>query len=214
MNKKTSLYIITPTDIQDNELLDSVKILLSHYHNHIEYLQLRIKEERSEKIIEIGKKIYDICKSYNVKFIINDFYNLINKIPADGVHVGLNSLDDNINIEYIRTIIGQDKILGISCYNNLDNYISIANKSIDYISFGAFFPSNTKPNAKKASLSLLQEYQQNNYPTPFGVIGGINENNIKSLLPYQPNYICLCDAIWNKNNNNIENCQKIIDLIK
>ena len=83
MNK--FIYLISPNKIDKNFYISLKKVLNS---NKVKYFQLRLKNQKEKKIIQISKKIIKITRFYNVKFIINDRHNLVKRIDADGCHLG------------------------------------------------------------------------------------------------------------------------------
>ena len=109
-NKKF-IYLISPRKIKDNIFYnDLVSVFKS---KKISFFQLRLKRERPEKIINIGKKINKICKRFNVKLIINDNPLLAKKIGADGCHLG----QSDSKVFRARKIL-KNKIIGVTCHNS------------------------------------------------------------------------------------------------
>ena len=107
---KKFIYLISPNKI-DKNFYNSLKKVLSS--NKVQYFQLRLKNQKKKKIIQISKKIKKITKFYNVKFIINDNHDLLKKIGADGCHLG----QSDGNISMIKKRI-KNKVLGITCHNS------------------------------------------------------------------------------------------------
>ena len=87
----------------------------------------------------IGKKIRQLCKKNNVKFIVNDDPILAKKLNADGCHLG----QKDMNIKEAKKIIG-NKIIGITCHNSIKLAKEAIKNRANYIAFGAFFPTKTK----------------------------------------------------------------------
>ena len=82
---KRFIYLISPNKI-DKNFYHSLDKVLSF--KNVEFFQLRLKNIKSQKILDIAKKIGEITTKYNVKLIINDNFNLANKMKADGCHLG------------------------------------------------------------------------------------------------------------------------------
>ena len=110
-SKKKFLYLISPNKIKSKFYSDLKKILK---FNTVKFFQLRIKNTSLRKKIYIGKKIKKICKTYNVKFLVNDDPFLSKKLEADGCHLG----QKDMNIDLARKILG-NKIIGITCHNSI-----------------------------------------------------------------------------------------------
>ena len=151
---------------------------------------MRLKKYSLNQKILVGKKIKKICKSKNVKFIINDEPWLTKKLNADGCHLGQNDM----SIENARKVIG-NKIIGITCHNS----IKLAKKAIkskaDYLAFGAFFSTRTKKTKFHATYKNLMEVKKlTNIPVV--AIGGINSQNYKNLLLNKANFLAISGYIW------------------
>lgn len=141
----------------------------------VKVVQLRDKNSKDEELLEKALNIQQICKKYGAIFIINDRVNLAKEIDADGVHIGI----EDESLIKTRELL-PDKIIGVSCYDDLERAILAQNQGASYVAFGSFFPSSTKPDAKKAPLELLKRAKKE-LKIPICVIGGINETNISLL---------------------------------
>ncbi len=175
-NKKIQgLYAITdPTLINDLDLMQAVTLAIKGGARVIQYRNKLACAELQE--IQ-AQALAQLCKQYNVCFIINDDPQLAKKVNADGVHVG----KDDGKISAARKILGSDAIIGISCYNQLDNVRQAKADGADYIALGRFFPSKTKPDAVQANLALLEQVKQE-IDLPVVAIGGINHDNAEALI--------------------------------
>ncbi len=185
MNKL--VYLISPNEISNNFYYSLNKVLS---YGNVKFFQLRLKKKKRKEIIEIGKKIRKITSRYNVKLIINDDYNLVSKIRADGCHLG--QLDGSIKIAKKKL---KNKILGVTCHNSITLAKMAIKDNADYVAFGSFFKSNLKPNAKKANLSILK-IAKKKVRRPIVGIGGINNLNYKRLIRLGVKYIAISSFIW------------------
>ena len=86
-------------------------------------------------------------------FIVNDDAALAAEVCADGVHIG----SDDLSIDAARDIVGPDRIIGVSCYNDLALAEAAVAAGADYVAFGSFFPSSVKPDARRADVALLEQ---------------------------------------------------------
>ena len=201
-NKKKFLYIISPLKIKKSFIKDLIEILKE---KKVSFFQLRLKRESFDKKLKIGKKIKQVCKKFNVKFLINDDVHLAKKLDADGCHLGQNDME----ITNARKIIGKKKIIGITCHNSLKLAKSAVNKKADYLAFGAFNLSKTKKVKYRASITLLRRARKMT-KLPIVVIGGINSNNYKKLLLNKANFLAISGYIWkNKKFKPIETIKKL-----
>ena len=109
-------------------------------------------------------------------YIVNDDAVLAREVGADGVHIGA---DDGC-VAAAREIVGPDRLVGVSCYDDFARARAAVAEGADYIAFGSFFPSATKPNARRADLTLLTRAQS--LGVPVVAIGGITAANAESLF--------------------------------
>jgi thiamine-phosphate pyrophosphorylase len=118
-----------------------------------------------------------LCRHHAVPLIINDDVRLAAAIDASGVHLG--KADDSIHAA--RQALGPGAIIGVSCYNELERAVDAVKEGADYIAFGRFFTSHSKPDAVPADPQLLQQARQR-LCVPIVAIGGITPDNGQSLL--------------------------------
>ena len=188
INKKKFIYLISPNRIYPQFYLDLKKVLKT---GKVGLFQLRLKKYSIKQKIEIGKKILQICKKYNVRFLVNDDPVLSQKLNADGCHLG----QKDMNISEARKIIG-NKIIGITCHNSINLAKAAIKKKADYIAFGAFFSTKTKKVKYKATTKILNKVKKLT-KTPIVAIGGINLNNYKKLLLNNANLLAISSYVWN-----------------
>ena len=152
---------------------------------------MRLKKYSYEKKIIIGKKIKQICKNNNVKFLVNDSPELSKKLMADGCHLG----QKDINIIEARKIIG-NKIIGITCHNSINLAKAAIKEKANYIAFGAFFSTKTKKVKYLATTKILDKVKKLTR-IPLVAIGGINLSNYKKLLLNNANLLAISSYVWN-----------------
>jgi len=121
--------------------------------------------------------LLELCRRQRVPFIINDDSRLAVEIGADGVHIGQSDGD----IAALRTRMGDTAIIGVSCHNSLDSARRAVAEGADYIAFGRFFASRTKPDAPGATLEQLRTARAE-LAVPIVAIGGITPDNSRELL--------------------------------
>ena len=201
INKKKFIYLISPNRIYPQFYLDLKKVLKT---GKVGLFQLRLKKYSIKQKIVIGKKIHQICKKHNVKFLVNDDPILSKKLKADGCHLG----QKDMKITEARKIIG-NKIIGITCHNSINLAKAAIKKKADYIAFGAFFPTKTKKVKYKATTKILKKVKKLT-KKPIVAIGGINFNNYKKLLLNNANLLAISGYVWrNKKYKPFETIEKI-----
>jgi thiamine-phosphate pyrophosphorylase len=112
------------------------------------------------------------------------------KIDADGLHIG----KDDITLQEARAIFPKGTI-GVSCYGSIKKALEAQGEGADYVAFGSFFPSPTKPHSGIVSMSVLRKAREA-LSIPICAIGGINVTNIHEIAAYHPDMISLVSAVW------------------
>lgn len=154
-------------------------------------VQYRDKSQQHSLRWEQAKILVELCREYNAVSIINDDVELAKIVNADGVHIGLQ--DDDI--AYARTELGNDKIIGVSCYADILSAQTAIQSSADYVAFGSVFPSSTKPQAPVAGLEILREAKQV-LPVPIVAIGGIDLNNMTQVLDAGADAVAIISSVF------------------
>jgi len=132
-----------------------------------------------------------VCVQHGVRLLINDDVELALQIGADGVHLGR----DDCPLGEARTYLGDGAIIGISCYNELARALSAQAQAADYVAFGCFFPSRTKPDAVRASPALLREAKRV-LRLPIVAIGGITPENGASLIKAGADALAVIEGVF------------------
>lgn len=169
------LYAITDTaNYSSQVMLAKTEEILRGGANILQY---RNKQANKNTHITEAKQLHDLSQQYSVPLIINDDIDLAILIGADGVHLGKR----DASISTAREQLGKQAIIGCSCYNDLNRADNAVKNGVDYIAFGTFFPSPTKPDATKATPALIRQAKKK-YNIPVVAIGGITPENGKSLV--------------------------------
>ena len=187
---KKYIYLISPQKIRGNKFYNDLDKILKT--KRVKYFQLRIKNISNSNLIKISNKIKKIVKKNNVKFIINDIPAIAKKIGADGCHIGQKDLDYKSS----RKILGEKKIIGITCHNSKKLALKAKVAGADYIAFGSFFKTSTKKTAFKANLAILR-WAKKKINMPTVAIGGINSSNYKKILLNGADFIACSNYVWN-----------------
>ena len=139
------------------------------------FVQLREKKLSEEAFLEEAAEIKELCKQYNVPFVINDNVEIAKQIDADGVHVG----QDDMEAGNVREILGENKIIGVSAHNVEEALRAEANGA-DYLGVGACFSTSSKPDAGNISHETVKAICEA-VKIPVIGIGGIGKENILQL---------------------------------
>ena len=186
---KTRLYLITPSTFNLNKFAGSLTEALEG--GDVASVQLRMKESNDEDIIEAAKVLMPICHAKDVAFIINDNADIAKIVGADGVHIG----QEDPTLEEVRTIIGVNKVIGVTCKDSKHISMTAGEQGADYVAFGAFFPTKTKSMGTTASPEILQ-WWQDIFEIPCVAIGGINSSNASSIAKAGADFVAVCSGVW------------------
>lgn len=132
--------------------------------------------DRARQRAEV-QRLVEICHSAGVPLIVNDDIRLARETAAAGVHLGR----DDGGTGAAREMLGPDAIIGVSCYDSLELAVEAERSGADYVAFGSFFPSPTKPDAVRPSPGLLTDAKVR-LSLPVVAIGGITVENGRSLV--------------------------------
>ena len=188
----SGLYAITPDLENTNDLLNKVqqalegRVQLIQYRNKLANKILRRKQ---------AKLLLQLCREYGIPLIINDHLDLAIEIDADGLHVG----QDDISVTKARNQFGQDKIIGASCYNNLNLAVQAEKEGADYVAFGAFFSSLTKPNTISVTMDLVDQAKKK-ISLPIVAIGGIKLANARTVIQGGCAAVAVCNDLFHTEN--------------
>lgn len=185
---KSGLYAITKTeDKTTDQVISDVSEAIK---GGIKVLQYRDKQPTDA--IYLAGALKELCKTHNIPLIINDDIKLAKHIGADGVHIG----KDDGQISYAREILGLQAIIGVSCYDSVEQAVLAKNLAADYVAFGRFFSSSSKPQAAIAHISSLQQ-AKTIINIPIVAIGGILPDNGAELLDAGAALLAVIGGVFN-----------------
>ncbi|WP_139557723.1 thiamine phosphate synthase [Methylotetracoccus oryzae] len=186
---RRGLYVITRDGEPHAALTASVTSALQGGAAVVQ-LREKLPSERARK----AALLRSICREFNVPLIINDDAELAASIGADGVHLGR----EDVSIMEARALLGARSIIGISCYDSLARAEHAATQGADYVAFGRFFSSVTKPLASPARLDTLLA-ARSRLAIPIVAIGGITKRNGGELIEAGADLLAVVDAVFGEN---------------
>lgn len=187
----SGLYAITRETDNTGYLLASVEAVLRGGAGVVQY---RDKSADIARQHEQASELLALCQRYEVPLIINDSLRLADLVGADGVHLGR----DDGAVHEARIILGHDRIIGVSCYQSYSLAEAAQAKGADYVAFGSFFPSVTKPNATRAEMDILR--QAHGLHVPIVAIGGITLHNAGSVINAGADAVAVINALFDSQN--------------
>jgi thiamine-phosphate pyrophosphorylase len=182
------LYVITDqAGLEAGDFLQRVQAALA---GGARLLQYRSKNGDDATKRRQARALVQLCSNYQVPVIINDQVQLARETGAAGVHLGR----DDTDIANARALLGSSAIIGVSCYNEFARATAAAAAGADYVAFGSFYPSATKPNAVRAHLDLLR-LAKRKLSIPIAAIGGITPENGADLIAAGADMLAVIDAV-------------------
>ena len=189
-NRLHGLYVITDNDIA-LKANQPIAVLVEHaIAGGARIIQYRNKSATTSIRQREAGELAQICKASAVTFLVNDDVDTAIAVDADGVHLG----QVDMPLSTAREYLGSDKIIGITCHNNFDYALQAQQNGADYVAFGRFFASTTKPQAPPADLSILQKAKQQLH-IPVCAIGGITSANAIQVIEHGADMLAVIHAV-------------------
>jgi thiamine-phosphate pyrophosphorylase len=171
-------------------------------------IQYRDKGEDRERRLQEARSLLQLCRAYSAPLIINDDLELAAAVGADGVHLG----KDDPAIFLARERLGPEAVIGVSCYNDLGLALEAQAQGADYVAFGRFFSSNTKPLAVQADVQLLRRARPL-LQIPIVAIGGITPENGGPLVAAGADMLAVIHGLFGQPDIRAA-CQRFITLFE
>lgn len=156
-------------------------------------IQYRDKSGDRDRRMRECLRLAKLCRHYHIPFIVNDDPVLAVRCGADGVHIGREDPD----IHASRRHMGKQAIVGVSCYNQLQRALEAQSQGADYVAFGSFYSSPTKPRAVPADITLLHAAKKELH-IPMVAIGGITPENGAALVAEGAHAVAVIDGVFNQ----------------
>jgi thiamine-phosphate pyrophosphorylase len=181
------LYAVTPDEPDTHRLLHMVEAALEGGARLVQY---RNKVASDTLRLEQARALVGVCRRFSVPLIVNDRLDIALAVDSDGVHLGR----DDGDLEQARKAC-PGKLLGVSCYNEITRAIAAERAGADYVAFGRFFASVTKPGDIRASIPLVAQARQT-VKLPIVAIGGITEQHTPDLIAGGVDAVAVVSAVF------------------
>jgi thiamine-phosphate pyrophosphorylase len=184
------LYLISPPDVSGEfarrleRALDAGPVAAFHF---------RVKGLDQHEAARLAAPLLEICRAREVAFIVNDSVALAKRLKADGVHLGQHDGD----VREAREALGREAQIGVTCHASRHLAMEAGDAGADYVAFGAFFPSPTKPSEHRAEPELL-EWWSELMEIPCVAIGGITPDNCRPLVEAGADFLAVSHAVWGR----------------
>jgi len=186
----SQLYLISPQEV-GGAFPDRLKAALEP--GVATAFQLRVKDVGEHELARLAEPLQRICADAGVAFIVNDSMALAKRLGADGVHLGRSDGD----IRQARALLGADAQIGRTCHDSRHLAMQAGEDGADYVAFGAFYPTTTKPSHYRPQPSIISWWSAV-FEIPCVAIGGITPDNARPLVEAGADFIAVCQAVWGK----------------
>jgi thiamine-phosphate pyrophosphorylase len=176
--------------ISDGPRPDLLGVCESALRGGTAMLQYRDKTDEPVRRRQEASALMTLCARYPVPLIVNDDVELAANVGAAGVHLG----KGDATLADARARLGAQAIIGVSCYGSIERARRTLHEGADYVAFGAFFPSPTKPNAQRATPDLLRAAKS--LGLPLVAIGGITPDNGQLLLDAGADFLAVVSGVF------------------
>ena len=184
------LYLISPQDV-GGPFPDRLKAALEP--GVAAAFQLRVKDVEEHQLARLAEPLQRICADADVAFIVNDSMALARRLGADGVHLG----QSDGNVREARALLGPQAQIGKTCHDNRHFAMEAGEAGADYVAFGAFYPTTTKPSPYRPPPAILS-WWSSLFEIPCVAIGGITPDNAPPLVEAGADFLAICQAVWGK----------------
>lgn len=188
MHKLSGLYLVTP-DWDDTEQL--IKVTEQALLGGAAIVQYRHKFADAILRYEQASALLALCRRFDVPFIINDHVELCLVLDADGLHVG----GTDISVTVARAAVGPEKILGASCYGDLQLAQAAHGAGASYVAFGGFYPSRVKKYPVTTPFEIVSAACAA-IPLPNVVIGGMTVENCQQLVAAGAHMVAAISSVY------------------
>jgi thiamine-phosphate diphosphorylase len=185
---RTGLYLVTDDRLDADRLLERLDAAL---RAGADVVQFRDKRPDRAAAAAVGRRVAERCRAAGGLFIVNDDAALAVELDADGIHVG----QEDEPPSTVRAVVGPDRIIGLSISHLEEIDVAVANPDIDYIGFGALFPTPTKPDAEPAGPEMLAQ-ARSRVSFPIVGIGGLTADNLSAAFEAGADSVAVVSAVF------------------
>jgi thiamine-phosphate pyrophosphorylase len=185
----TRLYLVTPAALDRAAFRDRLAAALDA--GDVAAVQLRLKDVDDDSIRRACDALRPVAQERDVAFILNDRPDLAAEAGCDGVHVG----QQDTPYAQARALLGETRIVGVTCHASRDLAMEAAEAGADYVAFGAFFPTTTKVSGHRADVEILRWWSEI-MTVPCVAIGGITPANCGPLVAAGADFLAVVSAVW------------------
>ena len=191
-SEPAKLYLISPQEV-GGSFPDRLRAALEP--GLATAFQLRVKDVQEHELARLAEPLQRICADAEVAFIVNESMARAKRLGADGVHLGQSDGD----IREARSLLGPSAQIGKTCHDSRHFAMEAGEAGADYVAFGAFYPTTTKPSNYRPEPSILT-WWSTLFEIPCVAIGGITPANAAPLVKAGADFLAVCQAVWGRDN--------------
>ena len=192
------LYVISPPHFELDVFTEQLREAFAG--GDIGAFQLRMKDASDAEIYEAAHALLPICRDHDAAFIMNDRPDIAAELGCDGVHLGQDDLA-NWPIAKVRSLLGQDAVIGVSCHDSSHMAMEASEHGADYVAFGAFHPTTSKDAEKLAKYGTptveMLRWWYTYTVIPCVAIGGMKPENCAPMVEHGADFIAAIQSVWN-----------------
>ncbi len=182
------LYLVSPLDVGGN-FPDKLRAALAG--GPVAAFQFRVKDLDEDAAARLAEPLQRICADADLAFLVNDSARLAKRLGADGIHLG----QGDGSVTEARDLLGAQAQIGVTCHDSRHLAMEAGEAGADYVAFGAFFDTTTKPTTHRPEPSLLTWWTTLSQ-LPCVAIGGITAANAAPLVAAGADFLAVSGAVW------------------
>jgi thiamine-phosphate pyrophosphorylase len=186
---RCQLYLISPLDVGGDFPERLARALDA---GPVAAFQFRVKDIDQHAAAKLAEPLQRICADREIAFIVNDSVSLAKRIGADGVHLG----QDDGDARDARAELGKSVQIGVTCHDSRHLAMEAGEAGVDYVAFGAFYPTTTKETRHRPDPSIMS-WWTTLFELPCVAIGGITPVNAPPLIAAGADFLAVSGAVWN-----------------
>lgn len=194
--QECSLYLVSPPRFELGAFAAQLAEALAA-SRRVRAFQLRLKDAPDEQVMAAATALLPLCRKHDAAFILNDRTDLAVQCKADGVHLG----QEDMPVADARKIVGENAVIGVSCHASRHMAMEAAEAGADYVAFGAFYPTTSKPQEKVEKWGVptpdILSWWSELTEIPCVAIGGITAENCMPLVDAGADFIAAITSVWN-----------------
>lgn len=183
------LYVVSPPAIVLPDFVEALKAALGG--GPVAAFQLRLKDVADDDVLRACEALLPVCIAHDVAFLLNDRADLAKQAGADGVHLG----QGDGSIKEARALMGPNAQIGRTCHDSRHLAMEAGEDGADYVAFGAFYETTTKPSHYRPKPEILSWWTVLSQ-LPCVAIGGIFPDNSAPLVAAGADFIAVVRAVW------------------